>query len=541
MLNGAADTIIVGASILTLNPARPVVEALAVKDGRVMATGDAATILELRGRHTTVQDAAGKTMTPGLIDAHLHPIQGLEQTAGLDLGGVSTFDELLRVLRAEADLLSASQKNPWVRAWNLDYAVLRGEKFNGAIFDDVVRGLPALIILFDGHTAWASSQGLREAGITGSRTFSDASEIVVDEDGRPTGELREMPAYEPILRVAPKLTYSQTVEKTQGLLFDLARSGITGGCIMDGKTGSFDLLSDLDDKGLPIRIVSALDHEPGFDEEMTQQRLEDLHRRGKRWRGGLVKLYADGVVETGTAWLHDPDSQGGGLQPFWKDHAAYERTVAKYASAGFQVATHAIGDRAVSAAIDAYLKVGAISANGASHRIEHLEIMTDRDVARLAATGITASMQPLHLQWRAEDGGDDWASRLGPARTRTAWRIGDVVRSGANYALGSDWPIASNDARAGLAWSILRRTPGQREGFVFEPEQRLSFYEALYGYTLGAARAQGDFDLGALLPGYHADWVIWDENPMEVDADDLLTLPIHETVVGGEPTYRSGS
>jgi predicted amidohydrolase YtcJ len=258
-------------------------------------------------------------------------------------------------------------------------------------------------------------------------------------------------------------------------------------------------------------------------------------RRGVRWRGGVVKLYADGVIETGTAWLHEPDVDGGGREAFWKDAAAYARTVREYADAGFQVATHAIGDRAVSEVVDAYLAAGARSANGAPHRIEHLELTTDRDVQRLAAAGITASVQPLHLQWRKADGSDEWSRRLGPERVTRAWRAGDFWRAGAPVALGSDWPIAQNDARIGLAWAMLRRLPGDPDAPVFEPEQRLTAYQALHGYTVGAARAQGDGDLGRIAPGCRADYVVWEENPLHIAPDDLPDAPILRTVVGGIP------
>ncbi|GAA2170566.1 amidohydrolase [Agrococcus versicolor] len=534
MPSPAADTILTNANVVTMDPRRPHAEAIAIRGGRVLAVADAAAMTDLVGDVTEVRDLRGRTVTPGLIDAHLHPIQGLDLAAGCDLAGIVTADALLRALRAEADRV-VGDDDPWVRAWNLDYDVFHDLPRTAAAIDDAVRGLPALIVLFDGHTALASTEALRRTGIDRAIAFADTAEVVVDADGRPTGELREMSAFWPVIDAAPAWLRQERLDRARTLLAGLGASGLTGGCIMDGTASDLDLLSDLDALGLPVRIVTAIDHQPGFDEARTQANIALRDRAGSRWRAGLVKLYADGVVETGTAWLYEPDSAGGGNTPFWGDVATYERTVRRYAEAGFQIATHAIGDRAIGSAIDAYLAVER-PASGASHRIEHLETLADADLARLAAAGITASIQPLHMQWRKPDGSDDWSTRLGPERSARAWRAGDMLRAGVPLALGSDWPIAQSDARVGLAWAMLRRTPGDRDAFVFEPEQRLTAMQALHGATRGAALAQGDADLGILAPGTRADYAVWEESPLEVSPDDLVSLPVLETAIDGRPT-----
>ncbi len=540
MSQGAADVILVGSRVLTMDPARPIADAVAFREGRVLAVGNAADLREHRGPHTEVRELQGATITPGLIDAHLHPIQGLELAVGADLGGLTTGAAFLAALRAEADRALAEDSDPWVRGWNLDYDVFHDVPPTARAIDDAVRGLPALVVLFDCHTAVASSAALRRAGITGAREFADTSEIVVDADGRPTGELRELPAYTPVLEAAPAPSQEETLAHARSLLAGLGASGLTGGTIMDGKAASLDLLAELDRRDLPVRIVTAIDHEPGFDEERTRANLALRDRRGERWRGGVVKLYTDGVVETGTAWLYEPDTAGGGTEPFWKEPGAYERTVARYAAAGFQVATHAIGDRAIRCAIDAYRAVGVTSA-GAPHRIEHLETLDDRDLTALAEHGITASLQPLHMQWRKADGSDDWSRRLGPERAARAWRAGDLLRAGVPLALGSDWPIAQSDARVGLAWAMLRRKPGDPDAPVFEPAQRLTPMQALHGYTRAAAVAQGDTDLGALIPGYRADYAVWADDPTRIPPDQLVELPVHETGIDGRPVHRTNA
>lgn len=544
MQRSFADTILVGARVITMNPRQPVAEAIAIRAGRILAVGDAATLAEFRGPRTVVEDLHGATVTPGLIDAHMHPIQGVELAVGIDFGGVRDPEVFLGMLRAEAVRVQGGAAGGWVRGWNIDYDVFTTLPMTAAAIDDATAGAPAFLLFFDGHTALANTEALRRSGITGARAFGDTSEIVVDDEGRPTGALREDSAFDIVLRTAPEYSREETLERVREILGTLTDSGITGGCIMDGNPGTLDLLEELDGGAsddpeapglLPVRIVSAMAHNPGYDEERTQRYLAQRDRGGRRWRGGLVKLFNDGVIDTGTGWLYEPDTHGEGLHSFWADPDEFERVVARYSGAGFQIATHAIGDRAIGTTIDAYLKAGVQSAQGAPHRIEHLELLADRDLARLAQSGITASVQPLHMQWRKADGSDFWAERLGPERAALGWRVRDMIDAGAPVALGSDWPVAQTDARIGLAWARLRREPGNPDAPVFEPDQVLTPYEALQGYTVWAALAQGDRDLGVIAPGCRADLVVWADSPLAVGADELLDLPVLTTIVDGRP------
>ncbi|GAA2145490.1 amidohydrolase [Arthrobacter humicola] len=535
----SADTVIVNARVHTLDARQPSVSTIAIANGRILASGGNHLLGEHRGPRTRVHDAKGQTITPGLIDGHIHPIQGSEITVGVDFGPVSTFAGFLAVLRTEALRVLSEDSKGWVRGWNLDYGVFEGRRISADLIEESVYGLPTYILLFDLHTALASKEALGLSGITGGRRFCDNSEIVVDDAGNPTGELREATAYDLVGAVAPALSAAQAVERARELISCLSRTGITSGTIMDGDLASLDFIDEIDStgSGLPVRLVSALEHRPGLTAEEARPYVLSRDRRGRRWRGGLVKLFLDGVIDTGTGWLYEPDTLGGGLRSFWPDPAEYAATVKQYGDAGFQIATHAIGDRAIGAAIDAYVSAGVRSRRGAPHRIEHLECLADRDLARLSTAGITASMQPLHMQWRKPDGSDSWSSRLGTERSKRAWRIRDVIDSGAPVALGSDWPVAQYDARIGMAWARLRRIPGQTDAPVFESSQRLTALEALKGFSVWAAEAQGDYDQGTIRPGNKADLAIWADDPLLVSADDLIDLPIESTWVDGESVF----
>ncbi|MEB4615779.1 amidohydrolase [Leucobacter sp. M11] len=510
-----------------------IADTVAVVDGRIAAIGTEAEVRAAVPAAAEVIDARGGTLTPGLIDGHAHPFHASTLARGVDLAGVRDLDALRARLRDEADRLRGTAA--WLRAWNLDYAAFAGRDIAGDAIEDAVHGMPAVVMLFDNHTAIATRAALDAAGVTGAERFADAGTIVVDAAGVPTGELREPSAYNRVLDHAPALTSAEERAAITGILAEMNRAGLTGAVMMDGTAASLDLFEELDETGdgLTLRLQSSLQHPQGLTEDETQAILAQRDRLGARWRGGLVKLFHDGVIDTGTAWLYEADRYGDGLVPFWPVPSDYGRLVQRYAAAGFQIATHAIGDRAIGETIAAYTAAGVRSAAGPAHRIEHLETLADADLARIAAAGITVSMQPLHMQWRAEDHSDAWADRLGPARSAKAWRAGDVLAAGALLALGSDWPVAQHDPRIGMAWARLRRAPGAVDAMVFEPEQRLSGEAALAGYTTGAAEAMGQPGGGRIAVGAPADLTLWDGDPVACPADELTELPVRATVVDG--------
>ena len=217
---------------------------------------------------------------------------------------------------------------------------------------------------------------------------------------------------------------------------------------MIGDPGLFDRIDELEARGeLTLRCVVPLLQEPGVTDEEIEPQLALRDRGGRRWRAGAAKFFIDGVIDSGTAWLFEPGPGGEGTHPYWPDPDRYAEVVARFARAGFQCATHAIGDRAVAAALDAYRAAGRHGS--APHRIEHLETLRDTELARLAAEGVAASMQPLHAEGQDEPGPFNWRDRLQPEQVAAGFRWGDIQRSGAILAFGSDWPVVSADPRLG--------------------------------------------------------------------------------------------
>jgi len=529
----AADLAILGAAVRTLDPARPAAEAFAVAGARIVAVGDAEDVRPHLGAATERVDGRGLTVVPGLVDSHIHPFHGTDGTRGADLGGLRTLEEVRAALAAERRRCDPGE---WVLGHGLAYDAFGEEPIAAAAVEDVLDGAPAYVTFFDYHSALATRPALARAGVTGPRAFAEGAEIVCDAAGRPTGMLREGAAMALVRDLVPPRTWAQRLDAYAATLRRLNATGLTGAHVMLSFPDLFEVVEALEARGeLTVRCVLPLWQRPEVTDEEVGAQLALRDRRGRRWRAGVAKFFIDGVIDTGTAWLHDTP----GSRPFWPDPDRYAAVVAAFSRAGFQCATHAIGDRAVTAALDAYRAAGA--APGVTHRIEHLETLRDAELARLVPEGVAASMQPIHLAGLDEpDRPSSWRAGLAPDQVARGFRWADVRRSGAPLALGSDWPVSDHDPRLGLAWAQLRREPGRPERVPFGPEQALDALQALEGYTTHAARVVGEAHLGGrIAPGLRADLTAFAGDPLATPPDELPDLPVALTVVDGEVVFAA--
>ncbi|HTE59698.1 MAG TPA: amidohydrolase family protein, partial [Solirubrobacteraceae bacterium] len=405
-----ADLAVLGAAIRTLDPARPRASAVAVRDGLIVAVGDDAEVREQVGPSTPVIDGRGMALVPGLVDSHIHPFHGTDGTRGADLGGLRTLDEVRGALAAERARCAPGE---WLLGWGLSYDVFGGEPIAADAIAGVTGDAPAYLTFFDYHSGLASRPALAAAGVDGQRAFSAGSAVVCDEAGVPTGELREHPAMGLVAGLVPERTRAERLDAYAGSLRRLNTLGLTGGHVMLGWPWLLEDVEELEARGdLTLRCVVPLLMEPETRDEQLETLLALRDRGGRRWRAGVAKFFIDGVIDSGTAWLFQPGPQGEGTEPYWPDPGRYAEVVARCARAGFQCATHAIGDRAVAAALDAYRDAGARGTG--PHRIEHLETMRDAELARLAAEGVAAAMQPVHAEGLDEPGPFNWRDKLRP-------------------------------------------------------------------------------------------------------------------------------
>jgi predicted amidohydrolase YtcJ len=512
-----------------------VASAVAWRDGTIIAVGSDAEISEVCDARTQAVDGRGSVLVPGIVDAHFHPLLGAGDTNGaVDLMSCETLDAVCAKLSEH----KRAGDGDWVLGYGLRYSVFPDGHIDGSLIEEATGGAPAYVTLYDFHSAVVTPRALALAGVNEQVSLPGTSQVVV-RDGRLTGELLEAPAMELVRSVIPPPTPRQRRNFLVGLLRSWNAMGLTALHVMDGTAATFETLRELEGTDdLTLRMVIALTVTPDMDDEARDSLVRLCSERGSLWRGGAAKFFMDGTVEAGTAWLFEPDTNGEGTLPYWPDPQEYRKATAQFAAAGFQCVTHAIGDRAVREALDAYRDAG--HADGVMHRIEHIETVRDEELRRFAPEQVAASMQPVHVDATFDDPDPIWPARLGPERAARAWRYGDLLRSGAVLALGSDWPVAWADPRRGMASARLRRTPGRPDAPVIGPEQALTPEQALAGYTTGPARVAGESDhAGRIKAGYRADLTGFVDDPLAVDPDTLLSLPVSMTIVAGRIVHEN--
>jgi predicted amidohydrolase YtcJ len=528
------DLALVGARVRTLDPGHPSATAVGVRDGAIAVVGSDDEVRAQSGSATEVVDLDGAAVVPGLIDSHMHPFMGAINARGADLLDAHTLDDVLGALQAER---AKCQPGEWIQGWGLDYNVFEQTGISSSVIDDAVGGAPAALTFMDFHTMLASGKALELAGIDGPREFVEHAEIVCVE-GRPTGELHERGAMDLLLSAMPPLTEARRYELCAAHLRALAAVGVTGTHAMDGTLDSLELLRLLESRGdLITRILTPFTIEPDTPEEMWERYAAAGGEHGRRWRAGVAKFFIDGVIDSGTGWLVEPDTEGDGTASFWPEVDRYRRAVRFFSERGFQCVTHATGDRGVREALDTYRSVP--KPKRGSHRIEHIETIQAEDLPRFAAEGVVASMQAQHMMWLSQDRSDNWSKRLGSDRCDRAFLTRDLLESGATIALGSDWPVARYDPREGMAAARLRRPPLHPERGAYD-DQALSGLQALEGYTTGAAATVGEGDRrGRIRQGFDADLTVMAVDPAEADPDALVSVPVVMTVVDGEVVHRA--
>ena len=526
-----AQMAIVGAHVRTMDDELPTASALAITDGVITAVGDDAAIREVIDGTTEVINGSGWTLTPGLVDGHQHLFMGAEMGRGVSFDRVDSLEDVRARLAQERRRVGAGA---WIVGYAFEYAALEGADFHHQLIDAAAGDGPMFIFSLDVHTGFTNAHGLRQAGITGSREFPDGSFIVVDDEGAPTGELREMSAMRLALDARPAVSDDERLDWYADAIAAQNAVGITGIHQMDATLATADVLTALEGRGdLGMRVNVHWFIDPSLDAETLNALVRGRDLSGRRWRSDGAKFMIDGVIDTGTAWLEEPDTHGDGGEAMWPDIRAYRETVALFANAGFAVTTHAIGDRAIREVLDTYDGLGS---GVRPPRIEHIETAPDATIARFAPQGVIASMQPIHLRWLSPNLDDPWSQRLGQPRCDHVMRSGDLSAAGALVVLGSDWPVAPYDPRLGFLSAQLRRAPDRPAHTAIG-----SSLETLAGYTINPARATGsDSWAGSLSVGKQADLVAWGADPVATSPQDVVDLPITLTMVDGEIVHRTG-
>lgn len=526
------DLLVTAGVVHTMDPERPQASAVGIADGRVVWIGQAGEADGLSA--SQVIDVPEGCVTPGLVDAHIHPIMGLDITRGVDLSEISTLPELQHVLTQEA----ADGADAWILGWGLDPSIASGRNLGTDDLDAAVAGRPVFIRLFDGHSAVVNSRAVERAGLTGQETFASAAEVETD-DGMVTGFLKEWEAMGLVLRHIPAPPHEERLAAFLEVLESMADSGLTGGQVLDWSEGMFDLVRSVEARGeLPIRLSFAPWLMPADPEDRVTEAIALQGESGRRWCVDGIKLMIDGTIDNGTAWLARPDVNGQSTGPLWLDPAAFTQVLHRLDGEGVRTTTHAIGDEAVAYVLEAIAtapsRVGPTGAGRTGHRVEHIETIPDDLVGRFAELDVAASMQPTHCTlYCSADRSDNWSRRLGDERAEQAWRLGSLRRAGVTVAVGSDWPIAPFHPLRIMADGQLRREAGRLEQLPVAPGEALTAVQMLEGYATHRARSWGQADGGMIRVGDVADLSVFGADVLRAAPDELPEIEVIATVVQG--------
>ena len=544
-----ADVLITNAHVYTVNAPRPWAEAVAIRGARVMAVGNAKELRAYRGSATKVIDAQQHLVLPGFMDSHIHFYEGSITLARVHLDDAKTLAEIQQRVKAYA---LANPGERWIIGRGWQYPVFGPAALpDKRLLDEVVPDRPVFLVCFDGHSYWVNSKALALAGITRDTPDPPNGTVVRDNNGEPTGVLKEDPAADLVRKFIPEPTREQKISALKRGLAEANRMGITrvecaGGAGESSDFAVLDLLDRLHREGaLSARFYVAYHLDPA---EPLEQALPKLDAARKQYQDewvstGAVKFYLDGVVEAHTAAMltpySDDPSVSGSL--FW-DPAKYRAAVTELDRRGYQIFTHAIGERAVRLALDAYEQAQQTNhTRDTRPRVEHIETITAADIPRFGKLGVIASFQPLHA-YPDEDTLNVWARNAGPDRASRGWPWHSIAVAGGRLAFGSDWPVVTMNPWEGLQNAVTRQTWEGTPPGGWLPEQRVTLEQAIHAYTLGAAVAgRRDKEEGSVETGKLADLIIVSQDLFKVDPHELRKTEVLLTMVGGKVVYESNA
>ena len=531
----AADVIYVHAKIWTGDSSHPSAQALAVRGDRLIAVGADADIAKMKGANTRVVDLGGRRVVPGFIDAHWH----LPTQSRADLTDAGSATEIVKRLRAWAKTLP---KDAWVvgRGWTpSDFAKnTPHKKYLDAAFPD----RPVYLTDRDGHQALVNSTALRMGEVTANVRDPVQGRIERDADGTPTGLLKEG-ASSLVSKMIPAPTAADIVRRLDEETKRASALGITmlqEASSREPKGAVYDALEQANANGsLRTRFYVSIPFHPDATSEQLRNYLavRDAHK-GMTLRYGIAKGMLDGTVDAKTAAMLEPyvGTTDTGL-PFWKADVL-NRGVVRYDSAGLQVELHAIGDKAVRMALDAYAEAARINhTTGKRHRIEHIEVPSLADLPRFKQLGVIASTQAIFASPDVTTL-QNYAPMLGPARAShsNAFKLFDDA--GAMQAFGSDYPVFPMDVLAGIYTAVTRQMPDGTPKGGWYPQHRITIEAAVRHFTHDAAYAAFmERETGTLSVGKLADFVVLSQDIFALPAAQLLQTHVQRTVVGGREVF----
>ena len=524
------------ARVRTMDGGRPRASAFFVERGRFVAVGEpgeaeaAAREAEARGVAVRVFDAAGRTITPGLIDAHVHAGLAADRSLDLSLRGTRTRAEALELVARAHAALPAGE---WL-VGSGQRAVEWDEPADREALDRAAPGRAVYLAGYDAHGAWVSSAALARAGVTRATPDPPGGTIGRDPAGEPDGRLQEG-AMTLVRSVIPPADRARRERALAAFLRGAAGRGVTA--IHDfEEPATWNRLLELRDAGeLAVRVwfgfmLGGLTGEHGT--------LADLPAPGaiaaaedERVRAFALKGVLDGALGSRTAHLLEPYAGGTDRGLCTLDAAGATAQAEEARRRGYSLALHAIGDAASRAALDHFASWPGAERERLRPRVEHAQLVDPTDLPRFAALGVVVSMQPQHAVADRPLARALWGER--DERGGFAWA--QLLATGAVLAFGSDAPVEALDPRAGLHAAVIGGDP-EAHARGDKPARAISLDAAFAAYTTGAAfAARAEDEVGRIAPGLQADFVAWDDDPWAVPVERLPALTVFATYVGGAP------
>ncbi len=547
-----AEPVFRGGAVYTVDAARAWASAVAVREGRIVYVGSDDGLEPFIGPQTRVIELAGRMLLPGFQDSHIHPGGGIG-LAKLRLYGLRNRQEVLERIREYA---ATHPELEWIDGAGWEVAAFKPSGVpHRRMLDQVVPDRPAFLRASDGHTGWANSRALALAGITAETPDPPNGRIGRDpESGEPDGVLYEA-AQTLVSQHVPPITPEERLAGYRLFLNELRRHGITA--FVDAGAApeadrTFAQLAAAGELNAHAVLCMSFDPDRSDDEQVEKFLARRRALAGPGLRANCVKLMLDGIIEQHTGSLLEPYlDQEGDRGPLFIGGARLERLVTRLDREGFQIHVHAIGDRAVREALDAF--EAARRANGprdarlpsrgqARHSVAHVQLINPADIPRLRRLGVAANMTPL---WGH---GDDWnlvfaEPRLGPERSRWLYSHATILATGGRLVWGTDWPVTTLAPLDGIEAAVTRRglggrDPEGRSDTAWIPDERIRLDEALAAYTInGAWLVSEEAERGSIEVGKRADLVVLEKNLFEVDPLDIHRVRVDLTVFGGRIVY----
>ncbi len=516
--------------IYTGNPAQPWAEALKITDEQITHVGSNAEVKDACGNRTEKLELPGMLVTPGLVDAHCHFVSLGRAFKMVNLRDASSLAEVRERIQKAA---ASPKPGDWIvgRGWN-HHQWRDGREPTRQDLDDITPDNPAMMVRACGHSIWVNTAALQRAAIT--RDTPDPYGGQIDKDpasGEPTGLLRE--ANDLIVKHIPLPDLEQRKQMALAAQEHALRCGITGVHTCETLT-EWEALAALEAEGkLKLRVYHLLP--PDDLDQAAARGIKPGHGSSRLWFNH-VKLFADGSLGSGTALMHEPyadDPAECGIACLEKD-VLQEKIRLAY-SRGCDVAIHAIGDLALTNALESIAAARKDYPGEHRDRVEHVQLYRPQDLSLFHELDLVASVQPVFL-------GTDWApadNRWGPQRCRYAYAWKSLLQAGLRVQFGSDTPVESITPLYGIHAAVTRQDPsGQPNGGWF-PDQKLSLDESIKGFTAVAAwNTRRENQLGSIAPGKWADLTILEQDLFNLPAEEWRAVKTAMTVVHGEVVYR---